>query len=328
MQPTPVLAAAEAGRSLSQLASTPTAQDAAVATPQPAPAQATPSSGDGAQEQYLVVLSGLIGSGKSTFARALCEHYPEWRRCNQDELGDRHAVVDAARTALLAGHNVVVDRTNIDARQRRTWLELARDISAPRSDSNDPAVRGGGASTPARRVITVSLTLTISTLVAEERLRARTGHETIKTPQEALGILPHFLRMYQKATVEEGFHYVLTFPAAKMSREPSVDEVRAILLDRLQSEVRGDGVLPERPPARSGGGGGRGRGRGRGRGASAVYTPHLQHQPHPTTPRVQPPAAALDTSANAEQGAPSFAAAASLPPLAPQAELNSQQPQA
>ncbi|CBQ70930.1 conserved hypothetical protein [Sporisorium reilianum SRZ2] len=312
MQPTPVLAASEAAPSLSQLAAASSAQDAAVASQPPAPAQAA-SSSDDVREQYLVVLSGLIGSGKSTFARALCQYYPDWRCCNQDELGDRHAVVYAARTALLAGHNVVIDRTNIDAKQRRTWLELARELSAP-SSSAVP----GETSTPARKVITISLTLTISTVVAEERLRARVGHETIKTPEEALGILPHFLRMYQKATVEEGLHYVLTFPAAKMSSEPSADEVRAILLDRLEDEVRADGVLPERPPARSGGGGARGRERGRGRGASAVYAAHHQHQPYP----LQRAAPAYE-----RQTPSSFAAAASVPPPASRPEAGSQQPQ-
>ncbi|CDU22986.1 uncharacterized protein SPSC_01616 [Sporisorium scitamineum] len=320
MQPTPVLAASDAGPIPSQLATPPIAQAATIAPPAPAPEQAATTANNQGEvkEQYLVVLSGLIGSGKSTFARALCQHFPDWRRCNQDELGDRHAVVYAARTALLAGHNVIIDRTNIDAKQRRTWLELAREIStAPTSTAQ------GEASIPTRKIITISLTLTISTVVAEERLRARLGHETIKTPEEALGILPHFLRMYQKATTEEGFYYVLTFPAAKMSREPSAEEVKAILVDRLESEARADGVLPEQPPARSGGG--RGRGRGRGGGASAVYTPHLQHQPYPP-PRSS--ATALATSVTDQQApSPSFAAAASLPPPPFRSEINAQQPQ-
>ena len=176
------------------------------------------------REQYLLVLSGLIGSGKSTFARALVKHFPDWRRCNQDELGDRHAVVFAARNALLAGYNVIIDRTNIDAKQRRTWLELARELQEGEEK---------------RKIVTVSLTLTISIEAAEERLKVRVGHETIKDAEQALGILPHFLRTYQKASVEEGFHYVLTFPAAKMGMEPSKEEVNEILFARLETEERG-----------------------------------------------------------------------------------------
>ncbi len=92
----------------------------------------------------------------------------------------------------------------------------------------------------------MSLTLTISTQVAEERLRVRVGHETIKSAEQALEILPHFLRTYQKATTEEGFNYVLTWPAAKMSMEPGMEEVKEILFERLgNEEERADGVLPK-----------------------------------------------------------------------------------
>lgn len=316
------------------------------------PAAASEST-DG-EPQYLLVLSGLIGSGKSTFARALVEHFPTWRRCNQDELGDRHAVVYAARTALLAGHSVVIDRTNIDAKQRRTWLELARDVfgsssstttgttTTPASDgSEDLALPAAAAPAPApaapaqkgrrqREVVTISLTLTISIEAAEERLRVRVDHETIKSAEQALGILPHFLRTYQKASTEEGFHYVLTYPASKMSKQPSQPEVQEILFDRLGTEPRAEGVLPERPPPRSGGGGrggrgsGRGRGewRGRGRGVSAVYTPHHQHQHQPYPPQHKQYASQDQPGAQASSTPPSSfaaaAAAASLPPPPPQ----------
>lgn len=266
------------------------------ATPAAEPSQ--PPRNDAPREQYMLVLSGLIGSGKSTFARALVEHFGDWRRCNQDELGDRHAVVYAARTALLAGHHVVIDRTNIDAKQRRTWLELARELNASTADGERT-----------RSVVTISLTLTISIDEAERRLKLRVGHETIQTPEQALGILPHFLRTYQKASSEEGFHYVLTWPATRMSQNPTRDEVNAMLFDRLSAEERGEGVLPERPPPRAGGRG-RGRGRGRGearptRGASALHTPHLAQ--HSLLEQVQQPG--LDDS----HTPPSFAAAAAAP---------------
>ncbi|KAJ9478621.1 tRNA_lig_kinase domain-containing protein [Pseudozyma hubeiensis] len=315
MQPTPVLAAYEAPPDTSQSALHSTAQYSTPIDPLPS---ANVPNGTSNQEQYLVVLSGLIGSGKSTFARALCQHYPDWRRCNQDELGDRHAVLYAARTALLAGHSVVIDRTNIDAKQRRTWLELARELSIPPAPTETDATP-----IPPRNIITVSLTLTISTVVAQERLQVRIGHETIKTPEQALGILPHFLRSYQKSTVEEGFNYVLTYPAAKMSMDPSADEIKAILWDQLEGQTRASGVMPDRPPPRAGGGGrGRGAARGRGgRGASAVYAPHHQHQ-HQPYPHRQPPPSFQDpglgpaASLNAldqQMPPPSFAAAAAAP---------------
>lgn len=310
MHPTPVLAAVPADNSSSELLSASTPIDLANREAL-APGHSTQEPG----EQFLLILSGLIGSGKSTFARALTQHYPNWTRCNQDELGDRHAVVYAARNAFLAGKNVIIDRTNIDAKQRRTWLELAQELRS---------------ASPPIKIVTVSLTLTISLDLAEERLRVRVGHETIKTAEQAMEILPHFLRSYQKATVEEGFHYVLTYPAARMSPEPTREEVESMLFAKLETDVRGEGKLPERPPTRGAGGRGRGRGRGewrgRGRGASAVYTPHHQHQhqPYPQRQPRQDQAATEQGGSLSVQAPPSFAAAAAVPPPSAPAEPDMQ----
>lgn len=59
----------------------------------------------------------MLSSLQSTFATALQAHFPEFVRCNQDELGDRRAVEDLARATLRNGGSVCIDRTNIDARQ-------------------------------------------------------------------------------------------------------------------------------------------------------------------------------------------------------------------
>jgi len=67
------------------------------------------------QHQVVIILTGLIGSGKSTFALALQKHYPNFVRCNQDDLGDRRAVESKVRQALSQGKSVCVDRTNFDA---------------------------------------------------------------------------------------------------------------------------------------------------------------------------------------------------------------------
>jgi hypothetical protein len=52
---------------------------------------------------------------QSTFAEALVTQVPNFTRCNQDDLGNRRAVENAAHRALSRGGHVVIDRTNVDA---------------------------------------------------------------------------------------------------------------------------------------------------------------------------------------------------------------------
>ena len=134
------------------------------------------------QDQRLVVLCGLVGSGKSTFARAVETTWPdEWVRCNQDELGNRKAVYAAAMKALASGKNVLLDRTNIDRRQRADWLELAAefrranpqrclDVSLLYFDV-PYAVRARASRT--------------HTQECRDRLAQRLDHPTLKTPDAA-----------------------------------------------------------------------------------------------------------------------------------------------
>ncbi|WFD35396.1 hypothetical protein MCUN1_002250 [Malassezia cuniculi] len=78
---------------------------------------------------YVLVLVGVVGSGKSTFASAVAEQLG-WTRCNQDELRRRDNVIAAAKDALESGRSVVIDRTNLDAMQRAHWIDLAREFQA------------------------------------------------------------------------------------------------------------------------------------------------------------------------------------------------------
>ena len=68
-----------------------------------------------------VFISSKLGvtnyfSMKSTFAQALENHYPKFRRCNQDDLGDRRSVEVLARRSLQEGLSVCIDRGNFDER--------------------------------------------------------------------------------------------------------------------------------------------------------------------------------------------------------------------
>lgn len=96
-----------------------------------------------AQGQFVVVLCGLPGSGKSTFCRSLLqpqgEHQPgsAWRAFNQDALKSRQAVAAHTASALQSGYHVVVDRCNFDVLQRSHWIDLSLQQSA---ESARPAV--------------------------------------------------------------------------------------------------------------------------------------------------------------------------------------------
>ena len=73
----------------------------------------------------LVILIGLPGSGKSTYAKEL--ETSGYVRINQDAFnGDREATTKAFETALQEGKNVVLDRCNIDRNQRRVWINKAK----------------------------------------------------------------------------------------------------------------------------------------------------------------------------------------------------------
>ena len=59
---------------------------------------------------------GLLRDAERTFAHALEQHAPRFRRCNQDDLGNRQRVEASARACLREGLSMCIDRTNFDAR--------------------------------------------------------------------------------------------------------------------------------------------------------------------------------------------------------------------
>jgi predicted kinase len=74
----------------------------------------------------VLLLMGLPGSGKST----LCEKLPQFKRINQDQLGNRNDCINAMKRSLSQGTPVVIDRTNISRSQRRYFLDVAKDHGA------------------------------------------------------------------------------------------------------------------------------------------------------------------------------------------------------
>ena len=79
----------------------------------------------------ILVLVGLPGSGKSSFASNLVGRSPHrWARINQDTInkgkrGTRELCISAAKIALSRGCNVVIDRSNLTETQRKDFINLA-----------------------------------------------------------------------------------------------------------------------------------------------------------------------------------------------------------
>jgi predicted kinase len=105
---------------------------------------------DDNQRQEMLILVGLQGSGKTTFASKLLEAEPNrWVRVNWDELRKAHpkwtpgkfvkevekevqeSSFKAVREALKAGKSVIIDNTNINFKTRTKWELLASELEIP-----------------------------------------------------------------------------------------------------------------------------------------------------------------------------------------------------
>lgn len=85
-------------------------------------------------DQMIVLLCGIAGSGKSTYAKKFMgnlqpDYRKKWAVSNQDALGSRKKVLSHARTALLAKKSVIIDRCNYDVEQRSHWVNLAQEFN-------------------------------------------------------------------------------------------------------------------------------------------------------------------------------------------------------
>ncbi|GJD08885.1 Transcription factor bHLH140 [Galdieria sulphuraria] len=76
----------------------------------------------------LLMLIGIPGSGKTTFAKKLEEK--GWCRVCQDELFTRQQCENYTITHLLQGKSIVIDRCNVTKEQRAIWINLAKNANA------------------------------------------------------------------------------------------------------------------------------------------------------------------------------------------------------
>jgi hypothetical protein len=69
-----------------------------------------------ARRQRVLILVGLVGSGKTTFSQALASGSSQWVRASQDDAPSRRRqeCEELARRALRDGKDVIVDRVDFD----------------------------------------------------------------------------------------------------------------------------------------------------------------------------------------------------------------------
>lgn len=172
----------------------------------------------------ILVLTGLVGSGKSTFVDSLCKYYPDqYKRASQDVLGSRQAVESYVMKQLRQGYDICIDRTNVDAPQRAHWLKLAKHFQDSSPTTSGPVA-----------VEVYSLFFNTPYEACKARLEARTSHETLHSPSEAVKVLNIFSRQLKPPADEEGFHKTITVrpdwcAGPEGASQAEVDAVMAIL---------------------------------------------------------------------------------------------------
>ena len=155
---------------------------------------------DADPEPFMVLLVGLIGSGKSTFAQTLVASMPDkFCRINQDELKTRPKCERKLKQVLSETPRLcpIIDRCNFDAKQRSTWYKLAEEAMPPSTTNDSDDITKQLESTSLSSGIPVDVV--VLDIPYEECLRrcgARRGHETIKSPQQAAGVLKQLRKQW------------------------------------------------------------------------------------------------------------------------------------
>ncbi|KAG2366878.1 AAA domain-containing protein [Suillus spraguei] len=162
----------------------------------------------------MLILVGLVASGKSTFAQALERHFPQFRRCNQDELGTRQRVENLAHCTLREGLSPCIDRCNFDVIQRSHWINIARQFPG----------------TPISIIV-----FDTPYQVCSSRLQERTSHPTIKDPQQGQSILARFASDLQFPQPNEGYDHILYLKPSDHPRAKYTNEDIGLILQRLQA---------------------------------------------------------------------------------------------
>ena len=175
----------------------------------------------GNSQPFMVLLVGLPGSGKSTFAQSLVQSMPnKFSRINQDELKTRKKCEkklkrvlgfpssSASQQAQQQRFCPIIDRCNFDQSQRSKWYQLAKE--APRQSSMGVPVDVVVLDVPFDECL--------------KRCESRKGHEMIKSPKQAREVMQQFRRQWspphlQRNKNEENMYRSLTVVRTNQERK-------------------------------------------------------------------------------------------------------------
>ncbi|KAG0238236.1 hypothetical protein BGW42_006516 [Actinomortierella wolfii] len=169
--------------------------------------------------QRVLILVGPPGSGKTTFAKRLCQVFPEFVRVNQDDLGDRRACEEVALSVLTSkdrNQSVVIDRCNFNAEQRKVWIDLARQASVENVEA---------------------IIMDTPYWICKKRILSRSDHPTQVEGQQGIEILNKFMEMLTLPTFYEGLTRVMRVPPQK-TEEYSDEAVKEVMAKFATDEFK------------------------------------------------------------------------------------------
>jgi predicted kinase len=132
---------------------------------------------------HVLLLCGLPGSGKSTMASKLVKL--GWYAASQDELGSRKLCEKYALKALKNGKSVVLDRCNLNDKERRQWIAFAKKQCSVAS------------------VHCIYLNVPLDE--CKRRVASRKNHPTLGDGAESAQVLDRFAKGARPPTQREGF---------------------------------------------------------------------------------------------------------------------------
>ncbi len=142
--------------------------------------------------QLMILLVGIPGSGKSTFANNLVATNPnKFVRINQDTLKTRKKCEQRCRQAMLDGKTVIIDRVNFDQEQRKHFIDIAMELNSMRSNENNN--ENGNDISVSCPIDCVFFDYPMEVCIS--RCVERTNHETLKDETLIRQVVPRMHRL-------------------------------------------------------------------------------------------------------------------------------------